>query len=67
LGVKVVDRLLVERRHKQIRLEDLGRLTRRVKTLKPFVTAADWSPGGLTDRADLRSRLAPEPEQLRLF
>jgi putative DNA modification/repair radical SAM protein len=67
LGVKVVDRLLVERRHKQIRLEDLGRLTRRVKTLKPFVTAVDWSPGGLTDLADLRGRLAPEPEQLRLF
>jgi putative DNA modification/repair radical SAM protein len=67
LGVKVVDRLLVERRHKQIRLEDLRRLTRRVKTLKPFVTAADWSPGGLTDQADLRGRLAPEPEQLRLF
>jgi len=28
---------------------------------------SDWSPGGLIDRVDLRARLAPEPEQLRLF
>jgi len=32
------------------------------------VTAADWTPGGLLDRADLPARVRPsEPEQLRLF
>jgi putative DNA modification/repair radical SAM protein len=67
LGVRVVDRLIALRRIKQVRLEDLERLTRRLGTLKPFVVCADWSPGALTDRADLRRRLAPAPEQLSLF
>jgi predicted DNA-binding helix-hairpin-helix protein len=36
--------------------------------LKPFVVAADRTPGALTDRADLRGGLSPgEPEQRRLF
>jgi hypothetical protein len=31
--------------------------------------ALDWTPGGLTDAADLRSRIAldPEPVQMSLF
>jgi predicted DNA-binding helix-hairpin-helix protein len=68
LGVKVVDRLIEARRYRRIRLEDLKRLTRNLGRLKPFVVTADWTPGALTDRADLRRRLSPgEPEQLRLF
>jgi putative DNA modification/repair radical SAM protein len=67
LGVKVVDRLIGLRRARRIRLEDLRRLTRNLEKLKPFVVADDWTPGGLTDRADLRARLAPAPEQLSLF
>jgi putative DNA modification/repair radical SAM protein len=67
LGVKAVDRLIAARRHRTLRLEDLKRLTRGVAKLKPFVVTADWTPGALTDRADLKRRLAPEPEQLRLF
>jgi putative DNA modification/repair radical SAM protein len=67
LGVKVVDRLIETRRYRTLRLEDVRRLTRNLAKLKPFIVAADWTPGGLTDRADLRARLAPEAEQLRLF
>ncbi|TAL33330.1 MAG: putative DNA modification/repair radical SAM protein [Phenylobacterium sp.] len=65
LGVKVVDRIIGTRRHTRLTLADVGRLSRRVNTLKPFLVCADWSPGALTDRADLRARL--EPRQLDLF
>jgi putative DNA modification/repair radical SAM protein len=67
LGVKAVDRLVEARRYRTLRLEDLKRLTRVVAKLKPFIVTADWTPGALTDRADLKQRLAPEPQQLRLF
>jgi putative DNA modification/repair radical SAM protein len=67
LGVKAVDRLIVARRHKRVTLADLGRLTRGVARLKPFVIAADWTPGALAEEADLRQRLAPPPQQLSLF
>ncbi|RAK58015.1 putative DNA modification/repair radical SAM protein [Phenylobacterium deserti] len=67
LGVKAVDRMLDVRRFKQLRLEDVKRLTRGLEKLKPFIVTADWTPGPLTDRIDLRDRLAPKPEQLSLF
>jgi predicted DNA-binding helix-hairpin-helix protein len=67
LGVKTVDRILEVRRVKRLTLADVGRLTRGVKKLKPFLVADDWSPGALTDRADLRERMAPAPRQLSLF
>ena len=67
LGVKVVDRLIAARRIKRLRLEDVKRLARSLEKLKPFIVVADWTPGQLTDRADLRARLAPPPEQLSLF
>jgi len=37
--------------------------------VRPFITALDWTPGGLTDAVDLRQRLVGEPkaEQLSLF
>lgn len=69
LGVKSVDRIVSVRRYRTLRLEDVGRLTRSVDKVRPFITALDWTPGGLTDAADLRARLAPSraPEQLSLF
>jgi putative DNA modification/repair radical SAM protein len=69
LGVKAVDRIIGVRRYRTLRLEDVGRLTRSVEKVRPFITALDWSPGGLTDTLDLRSRIAPEPApvQLSLF
>jgi len=69
LGVKSVDRIISIRRYRTLRLEDVARLCRGVDKVRPFITALDWTPGGLTDAADLRARLAPEraPEQLSLF
>ena len=67
LGVTVADRIIETRRVRRLRLEDLARLSRHIEKLKPFVVVADWSPGALTDRADLRERLAPAHEQLSLF
>jgi putative DNA modification/repair radical SAM protein len=67
LGVRSVDRILDVRRFKRMELADVKRLTRGVEKLKPFLVTADWSPGALTDAADLRGRLAPEPKQMELF
>ena len=66
LGVRSVERMIDIRRYKQLTLEDVKRLTRRLDKLKPFIVTADWRPGALTDKADLRTRLAP-PTQLSLF
>lgn len=66
LGVRSVERMIDIRRYKQLILEDVKRLTRRLEKLKPFIVTADWRPGALTDKADLRAQLAP-PTQLSLF
>jgi predicted DNA-binding helix-hairpin-helix protein len=65
LGVKAVERILESRRFKRLDLADIGRLSRSVGKLKPFLVCTDWSPGALTDREDLRARL--QPRQLELF
>ncbi|WP_395335970.1 putative DNA modification/repair radical SAM protein [Novosphingobium sp. BL-8H] len=67
LGVKAVDALLIARRYRTIRLEDLSRLTSSVRKLRPFVVTADWRPVQLTDSVDLRARLAPPATQMELF
>ena len=67
LGVKAVDRILLSRRHRRLRLDDVGRLTSSVKKLRPFLIAADWRPVALTDRSDLRAMVAPPAQQLDLF
>lgn len=69
LGVKSVDRIVAVRRYRTLRLEDVARLTRSVDKVRPFIVALDWTPGGLTDAADLKARLAPAraPTQLSLF
>jgi putative DNA modification/repair radical SAM protein len=68
LGVSSVDRLIALRRHKRVRLEDVRRLCRNLAKVKPFVVCEDWSPGALTDRADLKAALPVEaPRQLSLF
>ena len=66
LGVKAIAKLLSARRYRTLRLEDLVRLCQSVKKMMPFITCADWQPGGLTDAAGLRARVAP-PQQLTLF
>ncbi|MFC7498905.1 putative DNA modification/repair radical SAM protein [Enterovirga sp. GCM10030262] len=67
LGVKAVDNILASRRWRRLRLDDVARLTVSVRKLRPFIVAEDWRPTALTERADLRQRLAPPVEQLELF
>ena len=69
LGTKVVDRLIAARRHRRLRLEDIGRLCRSLRAIRPFIEAMDWRPVGLLDRADLKARIVPpaRPAQLSLF
>ncbi|WP_206241438.1 putative DNA modification/repair radical SAM protein [Novosphingobium terrae] len=67
LGVRAVDAILSARRLRQLRLEDVARMTVSLRKLRPFIVTADWRPVALTDRSDLRSMLAPKPAQLELF
>jgi putative DNA modification/repair radical SAM protein len=67
LGVKAVDAIVTARRWRQLRLEDVGRLTASIAKVRPFIAAAGWQPGMLTDRLDLKTRIAPRREQLELF
>ncbi|QFT99622.1 Radical SAM superfamily protein [Roseovarius sp. THAF8] len=66
-GTKTVNRILTARRSGASRYADLLRIGARMGMAKSFVTTPDWSPGGLTDSANLRARFAPAPEQLSLF
>ncbi len=66
-GVKTVNRILTTRRHRSLSYEDLARMGASMKKACAFITARGWSPGSLTDSADLRARFAPPPEQLSLF
>ena len=67
LGVKAVNQIIAARRHRRLRLDDVAKLTVSIVKVRPFISAADWVPTTLTDRADLRSMLAPPQEQLELF
>jgi len=67
LGARAVDKIVVARRHTTLRLEDVARLTSGLKRARPFLVAADHTPGQSLDRADLRKRLVEKPEQLSLF
>ncbi len=69
LGTRSVDAIISSRRHRQLRLDDLARLSRSVAKFRPFVSALDWHPGGRLDDDKLRSRMttSPLPQQLSLF
>ncbi|HEY6816586.1 MAG TPA: putative DNA modification/repair radical SAM protein [Croceibacterium sp.] len=67
LGVRAVDNVVASRRHRTLRLDDVARLTGSIAKVRPFIVTADWRPTLLTDRADLRTLLAPRSEQLELF
>ena len=67
LGTKAIDKIIASRRLRRLRLEDVARLTLSVAKVRPFIIAADWRPTRLTDRADLRSLVAPRRQQLELF
>jgi predicted DNA-binding helix-hairpin-helix protein len=67
LGAKAVDKIVRARRHTRLRLDDVARLTSGLKRARPFLIAADHRPTHLTDRLDLRSRLAEPARQMSLF
>ena len=66
-GTKTVGRILSTRRYRSLRYEDLSRIGASLKKARAFVTAEGWTPGALTDSADLRARFTPPPEQLSLL
>ncbi|MCW3796379.1 putative DNA modification/repair radical SAM protein [Sphingomonas sp. BN140010] len=67
LGTKAVDRIIRSRRFRRFTLDDVARLTVSIAKVRPFIVTADWRPTMLTDRADLRTMLAPKQKQLELF
>ncbi|MFK8250701.1 putative DNA modification/repair radical SAM protein [Ancylobacter terrae] len=67
LGARAVDRILRARRQTRLTLDDIGRLSTGVRRAQAFLITADHHPLKLTDRADLRERLAPPARQLELF
>jgi predicted DNA-binding helix-hairpin-helix protein len=67
LGTKAVSAILMSRRTRRLRLDDVGRLTVSVAKIRPFIVTSDWRPVALADAADLRPLVAPIVEQLELF
>ena len=69
LGVKSVEKIISMRRVSSLRLADVARLTRSLKTLRPFIVTRDWTPGASIDAVSLAARLTPvaAPQQLSLF
>lgn len=65
LGVRVVDRILAARRHHRLTLADVAAMSGSIGKVRPFIEAADWTPGGLTDDAGLRGKVVSK--QLELF
>jgi putative DNA modification/repair radical SAM protein len=67
LGTKAVNRILSSRRWRKLGLDDIARLTLSISKVRPFISTIDWAPTLLTDRADLRTLIAPKQHQLELF
>jgi putative DNA modification/repair radical SAM protein len=66
LGKKTVDRIIVTRKHRTLRIDDLARLAGSLRRARPFFITADHRPTDLAS-SRLRAMLAPPPEQLSLF
>jgi predicted DNA-binding helix-hairpin-helix protein len=64
LGVKSAGRLIMARRHRRLRLDDLARLRLPVGKLAPFVVTADHHPGARLDTARLAVRAERQLELL---
>ncbi len=68
LGPTAVKRIVASRRWRRLRLEDVARITRSIKTARSFLTAEGWHPGRSLDVANLRDRLVrPPTQQMELF
>lgn len=66
-GTRTVERIVAARRNGRLRYQDLIRIGALMKKARPFINLPDWTPRGLTDSQDLRSRFAPAPQQLQLI
>ncbi|MGB6221381.1 putative DNA modification/repair radical SAM protein [Haloferula sp.] len=67
IGVRSVQRIISNRRHHLLRLEDLGRLGISLKKCSPFLVALDYfPPPSLLEGDRLRQRFLPPPKQLEL-
>ncbi len=66
LGTRAVDRIIATRRHRRLRIEDVGRICQSIAKVRPFIMAEGWTPRML-EASDLRIRLTPRPAQLELF
>ena len=67
MGVRSVERILLARKHRRLRMDDLARLHLPMGKVAPFVVAEDYRPGAALDSAQLAHRLAPKPVQGELF
>jgi putative DNA modification/repair radical SAM protein len=67
LGMKAVSRILLARRVRLVRADDLKRLHIPLKKVLPFVLLADYHPGAALDAAALVAQLTPQPVQTSLF
>jgi len=67
LGVKAVERLLMARRVRRLRSDDLKRLHVPIKKVMAFVEVTDHRPGRALEASDLVARLRPVPVQASLF
>ncbi|MCE3270018.1 MAG: biotin synthase [Ramlibacter sp.] len=67
LGVKAVDRLLLARRVRRLRSEDLKRLHVPVQKVLPFVVVTGHRPAKGPDAAQMLATAKPAPLQAALF
>lgn len=67
IGARTVDKIIRLRRQTHLRLEHMAKLTPSLKKVLPFIVTTDWTPGGLTDSANLRERFTPPPDQMVLL
>ena len=67
LGVKAVERLLLARRGRRLRSDDLTRLHVPLKKVMAFVQLADHRPGRALEAADFAAQFRPAPVQASLF
>ena len=67
LGVRTVDAIIASRRHRRLRLDDLGRLRVPLRKARPYIVAEGWTPLRLLDRSDLATLVAPRHRQLALL
>lgn len=71
MGVRSVERILMARKHRRLRMDDLARLRLPMGKVASFVVAEDHRPGAALDSARLARRLAkalsPGPVQGELF